>query len=222
VNRKVARALLFAAGIFAAAVPLIALRQLGGSNPVAWAALSASLAVLASVVSAWTSRRVLELQEDALEPNPVPWIDMRSRYQLAQFKISNRGGSTAYNVQLSWDQPLENTKREQVLLGVTTAIPMIGAGDEASTNLGLDFEYMQVLADTTRTGTIKFLDKTGKNHSRPFKVSAEHERAALSYNHERTKTEYELQQIPSALAKIAGELQRLNQLQEDKKDGATK
>ncbi len=48
------------------------------------AAVVAALAALAAVVSAGTGQRVVELQEDALAPNPVPAIDMRSRKDGAQ------------------------------------------------------------------------------------------------------------------------------------------
>lgn len=211
-DRKAFRMALLLAGLVALSVAVVALNRLGGNDPAAWATLSAVLAVLAALGSAWTSQRVVELQEDALAPNPVPWIDMRSRYQLAQFKISNRGASAAYEVRLSWDQALENTKREQVTLGAKSAIPIIGPGEEASVNLGLDFEYIQAWPDTTRRGTITFCDTTGKQYTRAFIVSAEHERQALSDNNERTKAEYALQQIPAALKKITDELQKANRL----------
>jgi len=188
------------------------LYRLGGNDPTAWATVSAVLAVLAALTSAWTSQRVVELQEDALRPNPDPWLDMRSRYQLAQFKVTNRGTSPAYNVQIKWDEPLANAQREPVMLGVDRAIPIIGAGDDASVDLGLDFEFLTVWSNTTRSGTIVFYDATGKRYSRAFVVSAENERNALSYNRERARTEYELQQIPDALKKIATELHKANEL----------
>jgi hypothetical protein len=174
--------------------------------------VSAGLAVVAAVFSAWTSQRVIELQEDAMAPNPVPRLDMRSRYNLGQFRISNRGGSAAYNVRIKWEQPLENPQRAPIVLGVNSPIPTIGPGDDASVMLGLTHEHMQVFADTTRRGIITFADATGAEYSRPFVVSAEHERIALSYDDERVRTEYELQKIPELLKKIANELHRANEL----------
>jgi hypothetical protein len=209
-NRTGFRLSLLLAGIVAVAVAVVALYRLGGNDPAAWATVSAVLAVLAALSAAWTSQRVVELQEDALAPNPVPCIDMRSRYQLAQFNISNRGASSAYNVQLKWDQPLESANREPVMLGVDGPIPVIGPGEAASVKLGAPFAYLKVWTDTTRRGTIAFDDATGKHYSRSFIVSPEHERVALSYNEERVRTEYELQQIPDALGKIAKALEKLN------------
>lgn len=59
------------------ACPSAALRsnQLGLKDQTTWATVAAVLAVVAAVTSAWTSQRVVELQEDALEPVVVPSID---------------------------------------------------------------------------------------------------------------------------------------------------
>lgn len=210
-SRNVVKVLLALAGFIAIAVVILGLQQQGGNNPAAWATLSAALAVIAAVVSAWTGQRVVELQEDALAPNPVPWIDLRSRWQLVQFRITNRGATTAHNVRLAWEQPLENSKREQITLGVKDAIPIIIAGDSASVMLGVSHEYINAWKDTTRRGTITFDDATGKHYSRAFVVSAEHDRLSLLDDTERVKTEYELQKIPDALKKIAKELQQANE-----------
>lgn len=90
-TRKVVRVALIAAVAVALCVAWVVLRQLGVRDPNAWATLAAVLAVLAAVASAWTSQRVMELQEDALEPSLVASIDVRSRYGLAQFRVTNRG-----------------------------------------------------------------------------------------------------------------------------------
>ena len=68
-----------AAVVVATSVAAISLLHLGIGSPNTWATLAAVLAVLAAVTSAWTSQRVVELQEDALEPSPVPLLDLRSR-----------------------------------------------------------------------------------------------------------------------------------------------
>ena len=84
-ERKVIRSALLAAGVVAVGVAIIALREVGGRNPDAWATIAAVLAVIAPVISAWTTQRVRELQEDALEPNLQAAIDARRRYGLVQF-----------------------------------------------------------------------------------------------------------------------------------------
>ena len=74
-ERWVVRALLTATATVACAIAVAALRETGGLSPAAWAATAAAMAVLAAVISAWTSRRVFELQEDAFQPNPQFSID---------------------------------------------------------------------------------------------------------------------------------------------------
>jgi hypothetical protein len=110
----------------------IALWRLGPADPSAWATVAAGLAVVAAIVSGWTSQRVLELQEDAQAPNPVPVIDVRSRYQLAQFRITNHGGSSAHNVRIAWQQQLKDSTGLDVMLGRDVAIPVIPERESAS------------------------------------------------------------------------------------------
>ncbi len=89
------RAMLATASVLSVVICGVALRRQGLIDPGAWATVAAALAVLAAVASAWTSQRVLEMQEDALEPSLLPALDLRSRTNLAQFKVTNHGGSHA-------------------------------------------------------------------------------------------------------------------------------
>jgi hypothetical protein len=50
-----------------------------------WAVIAASLAVIASVIAAWTGQKALEIQEDAQKPYPYPMVDASSRYGLLHF-----------------------------------------------------------------------------------------------------------------------------------------
>jgi hypothetical protein len=86
--------------------PLVALFVREADKPETWTVTAAALAVITSVISTWSSRRVLEIQEDAQRPNPVPAFDFKSRYGLALFRVTNSGASTAYNIHLQWDVDL--------------------------------------------------------------------------------------------------------------------
>ena len=66
-------------GVFFAAVGLVVFLLLGPKQKETWATLTAVLAVIAAVISAWPSLRVLEIQEDATRPNPVPFFDFGAR-----------------------------------------------------------------------------------------------------------------------------------------------
>ena len=87
----------------AEAVSVVAVVNRGGNAPEAWATIAASLAVVAALTSAWTSQRLLEIQEAALQPDLEPRIDAHSRYQLVQFQLVNLGKSPALDVSVAWD-----------------------------------------------------------------------------------------------------------------------
>lgn len=204
--RKTFRLILASSTLLALAATVISIWQLGPGNPSAWATVAAALAVIAAVASAWTSQRVLELQEDAQEPNPVPMIDLRSRYQLAQFRITNRGGSSAHQVRITWEQQLRDAKGEDVLLGRDVAIPVIPEGENASVLLGSSHKFIDRHTDTTCRGIVSFENVTGRRYSKPFVVSAEHERVSLVHDEEMPKTLRELQRLPDELERVVREI----------------
>ena len=71
-----------------------------------------SLAVLTSVVSSWSSQRVLELQEAERQPNLYASIDVTSRYGVVQFKVTNCGGGVARDMTIEWCKPLMKPERQ--------------------------------------------------------------------------------------------------------------
>jgi hypothetical protein len=202
-SRAVVRLGLGLAAVIAAGVGVAAVFKLGATDPTTWATLAAVLAVLAAVTSAWTSQRVVELQEDALEPNPVPAFDVRSRYDLAQLRVTNRGGSPAYRIQITWDEPLRDEDDGVVVLGIDNTISVLGPGETASIGLGTAHGFMAKTPDTTRHGVLTFQNASGRRRSRRFVVSAEHERRALIHDQEAPRTHFELQRIPDELKRIA-------------------
>ncbi len=191
-------AVLIAVGVAAAAV-----FKLGVADATTWATLAAVLAVIAAVSSAWTSQRVVELQEDAIEPNPTPAFDLRSRYDLAQLRVTNRGGSPAYGVRVVWDDPLRDEDGQEVAVGLDNTIPVLGPGETASVGLGTAHGFMAKTADTTRRGVTVFQNASGRERSKRFVISAEHERRALLHDQETSRTLYDLQRVPDELKRIA-------------------
>jgi hypothetical protein len=204
--RKFFRLILAGSTLLALVATVVSLWRLGPADPSAWATVSAALAVIAAVASSWTSQRVLELQEDTQEPNPVPVIDMRSRYQLAQFRITNHGGSSAHQVKITWQQQLRDAQGKEVLLGRDVAIPVIPEGESASVVLGSSNTFIRAHTDTTCRGTVSFENASGRRYSKPFVVSAEHERVSLIYDEEMPKTHRELQRLPDEVERVAREI----------------
>ncbi|MBI4219437.1 MAG: hypothetical protein HY682_04775 [Chloroflexi bacterium] len=195
-----------AAALVAVAVAGGALNTLGPADPTTWATLAAVLAVLAAVTSAWTSQRVVELQEDVIESNPVPTFDLRSRYDLAQLRVTNRGGSPAYAIAITWDAALRDEDGREVVLGGDNKIPVLPAGETASICLGTAHGFLAKTPDTIRYGVISFANASGRHRSKRFMISAEHERRALIHDQELPRTQYELQRIPVELKRIADAL----------------
>jgi hypothetical protein len=202
-SRVLVRIGLSAAALVAIGVAVVALLTRGAADSTTWATVAAVLAVIAAICSAWTSQRVVELQEDAIEPNPTPAFDVRSRYDLAQLRVTNRGGSPAYAVRIAWDQPLRDEDGREVALGVDNAIPVLGPAETASVGLGTAHGFMAKTPDTTYRGVIAFGNASGRQRSKRFAISAEHERGALVHDQETPRTQYELQRIPDELRRIA-------------------
>jgi len=206
-ERTLIRGALVLAAAIVLGVAVVAITEEGGRSQQAWAAIAAAMAVLAAITSAWTSQRVVELQETALEPNVVVSFDFRSRYQLAQLRISNRGGSPAYDVRIDWQTPLKTTENKDVsILGPSGVLPILSPKDDASVLLGQSQAFLNANQQTVWTGTITYRVGTGGTRTMPLMLSAEHERWSLLHNLEDQRTHYELQQIPDRLQTISNEL----------------
>jgi hypothetical protein len=176
-------------------------------------ALAAALAVLASIASAWGSQRVIELQENALEPVIRASFDFRHRYGLAQFRVANRGGSAAYDLRIEWDNPLQTVDGGLVqIFGPSGILPVLLPGDEASSLLGQSNAFFAAHSQTTWSGTLKYRNASAECRATRFTLTAEHERSSLVHNEEDPKTQFELQKIPDRLEDIASELSKMRKL----------
>ncbi|MBZ5558986.1 MAG: hypothetical protein LAO77_17065 [Acidobacteriia bacterium] len=193
--------LLVASGTLSLVICGIVLQRQGLVDPAAWATVAAALAVLAAIVSAWTSQRQLELQEDAVEPALLPAIDVRSRTNLAQFTITNHGGSHAYDVTLEWKRPLPGLDGKPISLGAAP-IPMIPKGESASVLITSSHELISKNEDTTFTGTIRFRNVRGRKFSEQFMVTAEHERIAMVLATDEQELKQDIKKIREALESI--------------------
>lgn len=200
--RTIRRVLLVASGMLSLVICAVVLRRQGFVDPVAWATVAAALAVLAAVVSAWTSQRQLELQEDAIQPSLLPAIDVRSRTNLAQFTITNHGGSHAYDVTLEWTRALPGRDGKPISLGAAP-IPMIPKGESASVLITSSHDLISKNEDTTFTGMIRFKNGQGRKFSEQFMVTAEHERSAMVLATDEQELKQDIGKIREALEDIA-------------------
>jgi hypothetical protein len=208
-QRRLVRIVLGGAGLFAVSVGITALRQEGGLSPAAWATLAAVLAVIAAALSGWTGQRMVELQEDALEPSLLAVLDARSRYQLVQLRLMNRGQSAAFDIKIEWDNAPTDREGHVVAFGPGGVLPVLNPGENASLVLDASHAFFAKHVDATFSGRVSFTTASGDSRSKAILVSAEHERRALVHDSEEPKTHYEIQKLPEKLESIATELEKL-------------
>ncbi len=207
------RVFLLSIAFIAIMVIVLAKRSLGIESKEAWATIAASLAVIVSVLSAWSTRSVLELQEDEREPRVYPSIDVESRYGLIQLRITNYGGGPAFGVKLDWKNPLLDSKGEPKNFGRYDAegrIPVLLQKESLSILVDGQIQFYGAHKDCNYSGTIEFKDASGRKKRYPFSVSAEKYRATLRYTNEAPKTHYQLQQIPDQIEKLTSAVSSLN------------
>jgi hypothetical protein len=210
-SRTFIRISLAIAFVAAIAIPFLALSLRGADKPETWTVAAAALAVLTSVVSTWSSRRVLELQEDAQRPNPVPSFDFTSRYGLVLFRISNTGDSAAHDIFLEWDVSLTNSSGQQIgfqKIGDDAAIGLLLPRESITQIIDVPHELIARLPDTEYTGFVVFSDALGRQHRRRFRLNARQYIGTPTHDEEWPRTHHELQKIPEELHKIRQALGR--------------
>ncbi len=176
----------------------------------AWATLAAALAVIASVVSAWGAQRVVELEEDKLRPYPFPYFDATSRYGLMLFRLSNTGGSSAYNVRLAWDDELKDHKGNRVTFAeesLTGAISVLRPEQSLTKIVDGHVQFFQIKRNHVYRGTVHFEDSHGVKRNHRFIIDAEVYKGTPLYEDESLETHRKLQEIPKHLQEVKRELE---------------
>jgi hypothetical protein len=205
IDRLFARTILAAAFLLAAAVSLSVIVFRGPDKPETWTVVAASLAVLTSVISTWSSRRILELQEDAQKPNPVPAFDMMSKYGSVLFKVKNSGAAAAYNIALTWNVDLlghDDSRKGFIAESGRPGIGHLLPGESISQMIDVHHGFIARLPESDYSGEITFEDASGRKFRRPFRLSGRQYDGTPSYDAEVVKTQYELQKIPTELREI--------------------
>lgn len=213
-GRIIARLALAVAFGAALAIPVVAFFVRGPDKPETWIVAAAALAVVTSIIAAWSSRRVVELQEDAQKPNPYPTFDLTSRFGLALLRVKNTGGTPAHNISLEWVPELKNRKDETIGFPKTTAAPAISVllpGESISQIIGVHHEFIANHPETEFTGYITFQDPSRYTYRRPFRLDARPYFGTPTHDDEAVKTHYELQKLPKELEKIRTVLEKLSQ-----------
>lgn len=211
-TRVIARLVLAFAFVAALAAPIVVFFVRGTDQPETWTITAAALAVMTSIISAWSSRRVVEFQEDAQRPNLFPTFDMTSRYGLALLRVKNTGGSTAHNIALEWNIALKNHHGETI--GFTKkpegpAIPVLLPGESISQIIGTPLNLLDAHPNTEYTGIITYEDTSSHTYIRPFRLDARAYHGTPAHDEESPKTHFELQKIPHELEAIRKAIEKL-------------
>lgn len=177
-----------------------------------WAGVAGALAVITAVISAWTSQRSLEQQEDQLRPYPYPTIDLTSRPAVAQLRLTNFGATAAHNVRLEWEERPRDTDGEpigfqggvSVLHPKESIVELIGGGPQTfSTFDELDFR-----------GTVRFEDPAGREYCNSFRCTGEKYRGTQMYKSDRQELLHKSKSIPEDLTKVRKELKKIRRAME--------
>jgi hypothetical protein len=214
-GRLIFRVVLLVAFGTALAVPILVFVLRGMDHAETWTVTAAALAVLTSIVSAWSTRTIVELQEDAKRPNPVPTFDLGSRYDVALFRVRNVGGTAAYDISFDWTTELKTVTDGKTIgfskASSTPAISVLPPGESISQIIGLSSEFVRAHPDGEYTGFMSFQDASGYRYRRSFRLDGRSYKGAARYADESLRTHYELQQLPHKLAAIQSVLETIAQ-----------
>jgi hypothetical protein len=208
---RFALAVAFAAAL---AMPIIAFIVRGPDNPETWTFAAASLAVVTSIIAAWSSLRVVELQEDAQKPNPYPAFDFTSRSSLAMIRVKNIGSMPAHNISLEWVTELKNSRGETIgfpKVGDSPSISALLPGESISQIIDVQSDFFKNLPDDEYTGTITFQDSSKHPYIQPFRLDARPYASSPVYDDEAQQTHQKLQKIPEAIEALRKAIEELPQ-----------
>ncbi|NOS76268.1 MAG: hypothetical protein HOP36_17365 [Methyloglobulus sp.] len=180
----------------------------------AWATLAASLAVITSVVSAWGAQRVVELEEQKLEPYPYPHFDLTSHPGLIFVKITNFGGGPAYEIKLSWDSPLKDSKGDEINFNNSNSsgeLAILLPGQYISRFVDGSAGLFEREGNHIYKGNIKFKDGKDKDRSCQFILDAGSYKKSPLFDNEVLKTHRELQKIPGLIQSLAEKVEEIAQ-----------
>jgi|GEM_PF-1726192 len=203
--------------LLAVAAAVFALSGIQTGQKEAWATLAAALAVVTSMVSAWGAQRVIELEEQKLEPYPYPQFDATSRYGFLLLKITNFGGGAAHNIKLVWDKPLKNSHGQEIRFSPDSTsgeISILVPGQHISKIVDGLIELFQIEGPHIYSGSIEYQDSNGRKKSHRFMLDAEAYKGTPLNDEESIKTHHELQKLPDRIQELCNEVKKIgNQLE---------
>lgn len=206
-SRLVRRVLLVLALLGGLAVIASVLLDLGLASAGEWSAVAAAFAVITAVISAWTSQRSMEQQEDQLRPYPYPTIDLTSRTDLVQLRLTNFGATAAHNIRLEWDDRPENTEGEP--RGFPNGISVLHPDENLVEWIGVSTRAYKTFDDMEYSGRIRFEDPSGREYSHRFRCSGEKYRDTIRYQSDRQELIHKSKSVPKEVEKIRKDIRQI-------------
>lgn len=189
------------------------LLDLGLASAGEWSAVAASFAVITAVISAWTSQRSLEQQEDQLRPYPYPTIDVTSRPGLVQLRLKNFGATAAHNVRVEWDRVPEDTDGNQI--GFQNGASVLHPDESIVERFGGTPGTFGTFEDLEFSGRVRFEDPSGREYSHRFRCSGEKYRGTQLYDSDRQELFNKAKNVPKDIKKIRKEIRKIRRLVKD-------
>lgn len=175
-----------------------------------------TISLLVATFSLIITTITLNQNYDSKLPQIIVDADFGSRYGLLILKVTNLGDKTAYDIKISWNQPLKNHKGENIsTLGETENqmnIPVLQKGQELKIIIDEVSAFFEKYSDSELAfdGDIRF--KLSKNSicnlSQGFSLNLIPFRKTLYHESEQIKGFYELQKLPKKLDELIKEIKK--------------
>jgi hypothetical protein len=173
--------------------------------------LIASFAVISALISAWASEQTVKLAQSNILPDVVLIVDVMSRYSIIQVRMTNLGGSPAFNIEVKWNKELRNQQGKIISFNKTdtyNGIKILHAKEsiaqfiDSPMTLFKKYQSNENLEELTYSGKINFEDSNGSKYSKPFILDFAQYKSSLLFDNEEIATHHELQKIPEKLKGI--------------------
>src|SRR5207248_1602793 len=134
-----------------------------------------------------------------------------SRDQLLLLRLSNVGGSPAYDLQIDWNDPPLQTHQGNVAHFADTQpeVRILLPSESLALAVGVPAQFFKTVEAEVFAGTLSYRDGAGRSHRSKILLSAEHYRRALQYDREELATHKRLQELPKKLDDLAAAIRSL-------------
>lgn len=209
-KRLLVRIALCLCGAFALLAIAAAFYFKGTSSIEAWLVVPAALAVLTSLVAAWSAQINVEIQEDQLRPDVIVYLDGEERYSLLQIKMKNIGHSSAFRIRDHWKNDMSDYNGNVIhFTHEDDSVAVLHPSQSLSKKLDVPHKFFERYKGETYHGRVVFADAAGRSYETEFVIDPKSMAATLLYAEETARTHYDLQQIPKKLDEIKHEVKRL-------------